>query len=193
MQGTTSPSDQELVEAARAGNLKSFEALVLRYQGLVHRFLFHFMRNGQDAEDITQETFVTFYRKLDHYKPQHSLKSWLLTMARNLAISQHRRKSAAPVDPEILASLVRDVAGSPEQEIMLREKVCEVQEAIGKLSDEMREVLVMRYMLDFPIQKVAEILEIPEGTAKSRAFQARNALRESLRCLAKAENRPVEA
>jgi RNA polymerase sigma-70 factor, ECF subfamily len=189
MQEQPTPRDQELVEAVRKGNLASFDTLVHRYQGIVHRFLFHFMRHSQDAEDVTQETFVTFYRKLDLYKPEHALKSWLLTMARNLAISHHRRRTAAPVDPEILADLVRDVASGPEHEVVLRERVREVQDALGRLPDEMREVLVMRYMLDFPIQKVAEVLNIPEGTAKSRAFQARAALKESLRCLAVAEDR----
>ena len=150
------------------------------------------MRNAQDAEDFTQETFVNFYRKLDQYKTEYSLKSWLLTMARNLAISHHRKKSAAPVDPTIIASLVSDVADSPEHAIVLRERATEVQAALGELGDDMREILIMRYMLDIPLQRIAEVMQIPEGTAKSRIFKARQVLRESLRCVVAAEERSLK-
>ena len=185
-------SDQVLVERSLQGNLSAFETLVQRYQAHVHRFLYHFMRHAQDAEDFTQETFVNFYRKLDRYKPGYSLKSWLLTMARNLAISHLRKKSAAPVDPTIMANLVREVASGPEKEIILQERVQDVQEALGRLDPDMREILIMRYMMDISLQEVAQALEIPEGTAKSRVFKARKLLRESLRCVSAAEDRSLQ-
>jgi len=173
-------SDQQLVESAKNGNLNDFEALVNRYQGIVFRFLYHFMGNHNDAEDFTQETFIHLYRKLSLYNPAQSFKTWLITMARNLAVSHYRKRSPTPIDPEIIADVVKDVVSGPEVEALIKESTREVQSALHRLSDEMREVLVMRYMLDFSIQKVAEALNIPEGTAKSRAFQARSELRAAL-------------
>lgn len=174
------PPDRDLVAATRAGRLDAFETLVDRYQGLVFRFLFHFMGHRDDAEDITQETFLQLFRKLDCYDPAQSLKAWLLTMARHLAISHHRRQTPAPLDPAVIGELVRDVVSGPEAEVLSRDEVRIVHEALHQLPDEYREVLVMRYLLDMPLQKVAEVLNIPEGTAKSRVFHARGLLRDAL-------------
>ncbi len=180
MPETPEITDQQLVEAARRGEGKAFEALVQKYQGMVFKFLYHFMGSQSDAEDLTQETFVNLYRKLDLFNPSLSFKSWVITMARNLAISFHRRQVPAPIDPEILSEVVKDTVSGPEGDVLSKENVREVQEILAKLPDEMREVLIMRYLLDFPLQKVAETLNIPEGTAKSRAFQARTELRNAL-------------
>ncbi len=180
MQIPGDPPDRDLVEATLAGRLSAFETLVDRYQELVFRFLFHFMGHRGDAEDVTQETFLQLFRKLDRYDPAQSLKAWLLTMARNLAISHHRRQTPAPLDPAVIGELVRDVVSGPEAEVLSRDEVRTVQEALHQLPDEFREVLVMRYLLDMPLQKVAETLNIPEGTAKSRVFHARTHLRDAL-------------
>jgi len=172
--------DSSLVEAVKAGDVGAFETLVKRHQTMVFRFLYHFMGERGAAEEITQETFLNLYRKLHRIQPGLSLKSWLIASARNLAISHHRKRRETPVDPEILGDILRDVVAGPEDEVVLRERAKSVQAALAALPDEMREVLIMRYMLDFPLQKIAETLDIPEGTAKSRAFQGRAALRDAL-------------
>jgi RNA polymerase sigma-70 factor (ECF subfamily) len=172
--------DRDLVAAALEGRLNAFEVLVNRYQGLIFKFLFHFMGHRGDAEDIAQETFLQLYRKLDRFDPAQSMKSWLLTMARHLAISHHRRQTPSPIDPAIISDLVRDVVSGPEAEVLQRDDIRIVQEALHQLPDEFREVLVMRYLMDFSLQKVAEVLNIPEGTAKSRVFHARQQLRDAL-------------
>jgi RNA polymerase sigma-70 factor (ECF subfamily) len=172
------PPDHVLLESSRKGDFKAFEVLVVRYQNMVFRFLFHFMGNATDAEDITQETFLNLYRKLHLYNSAQPFTSWLMTMARNLAISSHRKHTPTPLDPEIVAQAIKDICSGPETEILLREQAAEVHAALQKLPEQFREVLVMRYLLDIPLQDVAELLNIPEGTAKSRIFKARNELRE---------------
>ena len=178
MSFSNQPPDQTLLEAAKKGDLKSFESLILRYQGMVYRFLFHFMGNGSDAEDITQETFLNLYRKLSLHNSAQPFSSWLITMARNLAISYHRRRIPTPLAPEIISSAIKDTCSGPELEIVLREDIAELHLALQKLPEGLREVLIMRYLLDIPLQEVAELLNIPEGTAKSRVFKARNELRD---------------
>ncbi len=180
MQQSDETSDRDLVAEALQGRVAAFEVLVQRYQGLVFKFLFHFTGHRGDAEDVTQETFLQFYRKLPQYDAARPLKAWLFTMARHLAISLHRRQAPAPIDPAIIGDLVRDVATGPEAEVLERDDVRVVQETLHQLADEFREVLVMRYLLDMPLQKVAEVLNVPEGTVKSRVFHARNQLREAL-------------
>jgi len=173
-------SGQELVQTTLNGDLRAFETLVNKYQEVVFGFLFHFMGHRGDAEDVTQEAFLQLFRKLSMFDPAQSLKSWLLTMARNLAISYHRQNVPTPLDPEIIAGVIKDIVSGPEAELLLRESITEVQQALQKLQDEFREVLILRYLMDYPIQKVAEILNIPLGTVKSRVFHARNELRRTL-------------
>ena len=180
MKQSTLPNLQSLLESAKKGDLKAFEELILHHQGLVYHFLFHFMGNADDAADITQETFINVYRKLSQYNQSQPFTSWLMTIARNLAISHHRKHSATPIDPEILANVIKDFVAGPEVEIVTREDCQELRNALQRLPDQLREVLVMRYLLDIPLQQIAEMLGIPEGTAKSRIFKARQDLREIL-------------
>jgi len=178
MSSSNQPPDHALLEAAKKGDLKSFETLILRYQGMVYRFLFHFMGNGSDAEDLTQETFLNLYRKLSLHNSAQPFSSWLITMARNLAISYHRKRAPTPLDPDIISAAIKDICSGPESEIVLREDIAELHLGLQKLPEALREVLIMRYLMDIPLQEVAELLNIPEGTAKSRVFKARNELRD---------------
>ena len=173
-------TDQQLIEQVKSGQLKSFEALVIRHQGMVFRFLFHFMGNQADAEDITQETFITVHRKLHQHNPAQSFKSWMMTIARNLAISFHRKRSPTPLDPSKLADAVKGCSPAPEEYLLLKEAGTEVHEALSELPDISREVLIMHYLLDLPLQSVSELLNIPEGTVKSRLFKARKQIRAKL-------------
>ncbi|OQA05514.1 MAG: ECF RNA polymerase sigma factor SigW [bacterium ADurb.Bin374] len=174
------PPDGELVREALRGNMHAFEMLVSRHHQGVYRFLFHFMGNAADAEDITQETFLNIHRKLKSHNPAQSFTSWMITIARNLAISHHRRRTPSPLDPALLAAAIKDVTPTPESELLAKEAGEEVHAALQRLPEEIREVLIMRYLMDIPLQHVAEMLNIPEGTAKSRLFKARNALREQM-------------
>jgi len=177
---SSGPSDSELIQDALRGDAHAFEMLVQRHHSVIYRFLYHFMGNPSDAEDITQETFLNIHRKLRSHNPAQSFCSWIMTIARNLAISHHRRRTPAPLDPAMLAAAIKDVTPNPEQELLAKEAGEEVHMALQRLPAETREILIMRYILDIPLQGVAELLNIPEGTAKSRVFKARNALREQL-------------
>ncbi|HNW37001.1 MAG TPA: RNA polymerase sigma factor [Candidatus Ozemobacteraceae bacterium] len=174
------PSDSDLIRNTLRGDDRAFETLVHRHHSIIYRFLYHFMGNPSDAEDITQETFLNIHRKLRSHNPAQSFNSWIMTIARNLAISYHRRRTPAPLDPAMLAAAIKDVTPNPEQELLAKEAGEEVHLALQRLPAETREILIMRYILDIPLQGVAELLNIPEGTAKSRVFKARNALREQL-------------
>lgn len=171
------PPDSELIGESLKGNDHAFETLVRRHQTGVYRFLYHFMGNGPDAEDITQETFLNIHRKLRSHNPAQSFTSWMITIARNLAISHHRRRTPTPLDPLMLASAIKGVTPTPESELLAKEAGEEVHSALQRLPEDIREVLIMRYLMDISLQEVAELLNIPEGTAKSRLFKARNALR----------------
>ena len=172
------PSDNECLAGVRAGDEKAFSTLVQRYQGIVYRYLFHFMGNAQEAEDMTQEAFLMLFRKVHLHDPHQAFQSWLITMARNLAISHHRKKTPISLSPEIINIAIRDISPGPEGASELKETTAELHLAIQKLSEELRDVVIFRYLLGIPLQDVAKLLEIPEGTAKSRLFKARQDLRD---------------
>lgn len=180
MKPTPDVSDQVLLQGILGGDLDAFEALVGRHQGMVYRFLFHFLGNATDAEDITQETFLLVHRKAALHNPALSFRAWLMTIARNLAVSHRRKSVPRPLDPAVLAGVIRDVSPAPEREVLLREDATQVHACLARLPDQHREILVMRYLLDLPLHEVAELLNIPEGTAKSRLFKARAELRDLL-------------
>ncbi len=181
-------SDAECVAASRRGDHQAFGQLIQRYQALVYRFLYHFTGNAGDAEDLTQETFLNLYRKLDLHDPKRKFSAWLVTMARNLAVSQHRRRMPTPLAPEIVAEAIRDVLPGPESTLLWQETANELHLAIRKLPEDLREAVIFRYLLDLQINEIAGLLDLPEGTVKSRVFKARQELRDTL---ARLDHRPA--
>ncbi|OIP28693.1 hypothetical protein AUK22_03870 [bacterium CG2_30_54_10] len=179
--------DRFLIERSKSGDLGAFEALARKFQGLVFRFLFHFLGSASDAEDLTQETFLIVYRKLSQHDSAHSFPAWLMAIARNLAISYKRKNIPFPLDPAVIASVIKDVCPAPERELLMKEAAQEVHDSLAKLPEIHREILVMRYLLDLPLNEVALLLNIPEGTAKSRLFKAWNELKELLESYRPAE------
>lgn len=172
--------EPRLVEEAKKGSLQAFEGIVRHYQGPIFRFLFHFTGHPGEAEDVAQETFLMVHRKLHLHQTGQPFTGWLFTIARNLAVSHHRKRAPAPYDPEVVAAAIRDVTDSPEEALLMKEAADELHHSLQRLPEEFREVLILRYILDLPLQDVAQLLDIPEGTAKSRVFKARNHLREVL-------------
>lgn len=178
MSESVRPIDPRLVEDAKRGNLQAFEGIIRHYQDHIFRFLFHFTGHPSEAEDVAQETFLMVHRKLHLHQSGQPFTGWLFTIARNLAVSHHRKRAPAPYDPEVVAGAIRDVSDSPEEALLMKEAADEVHLSLQRLPEEFREVLILRYLLDLPLQDVAQLLEIPEGTAKSRVFKARNQLRD---------------
>ncbi len=174
------PEERSLIERSLRGDLKAFETLVRKHQEMVFRFLLHFAGNASDAEDLTQETFLLVHRKLSQHNPAQSFSSWMISIARNLALSHHRKRIPTPLDPTVLGAAIKTCVPGPENEILMKEAGSQVHLAIQHLPDHLREVVILHYILDRPLEVVAELLNIPEGTAKSRLFKARAEMKEAL-------------
>jgi RNA polymerase sigma-70 factor (ECF subfamily) len=161
--------DPELIRAAGAGDRLAFEELVRAYQAHVWRFLRHLLGDPALAEDITQETFVRVYRKLDTFRFRSKFSTWVFQVARNAGIdalrSRRRRERLAPlVEPQIM---------DPARENELR---IELEAALQSLSPKLREAFVMIEALGLSYQEAARAIGIPEGTVKSRVHNAREQL-----------------
>tara|TARA_B100001250_G_C19704522_1_gene746324 strand:+ start:364 stop:1035 length:672 start_codon:yes stop_codon:yes gene_type:complete len=183
--------DEELMELYREGDLKAFRTLMKRHERKVYNFIFRFIGDRERANDLLQETFLRVVKQRGSYTRRAKFTTWIFTMARNLSIDElrkrkHRRHKSLQQptsSSEGARTLLEKLPGSSEggfdhtdaQEIKRR-----VGAAIDELSDEQREVFVMRQMQQLPFREIAEIIGEKENTVKSRMRYALEHLRLAL-------------
>jgi RNA polymerase sigma-70 factor (ECF subfamily) len=193
---TASQADESaLVEQARAGDVSAFGRLVTRYQDRVLNTCWRVCGDVDDAQDLTQEAFLRAFESFESFRSGSRFYTWLFRIAVNLSIS-HRRRSGRRVtlslhgpDGEWLgdhqaAGLTRagdDRADDPVSRLAARERGQAVVDELNELDDEYRTVLVLRDVEGFDYQQIAEVLEIPVGTVKSRLHRGRMELRDRLK------------
>jgi len=170
-------TDNELVERARAGDARSYEELVRRYERLVGRVLYSYAGRDAAVEDLVQETFLRAYDRLSTFNPEYRFKTWLLAIANNLGIDTlRRRRDVVEFNPEVHGRVVR----GPEVVATEAERAKSVQEAVMTLPETYSVPLVLRYAEGLTYAEIAEILGITVPALKSRLFRARNMLAERL-------------
>lgn len=179
--------DWELVAQAQQGDLHAFAALVARYQTPVVHFCQRMTGSIEDAEEVAQECFVRLFRHLARLEPQARFSTVVFGIARNLALNHLRdrgrrgRHLARPLEqaPESRA----DAQAAPDRQARLREIEAALEAAIGQLSAEHREVLLMREMQGMDYETIAGIAGCRVGTVKSRLARARDQLRMRLEAM----------
>ena len=165
-----------------------FLELVHEHKARVYQHTLYLLGNREDAEDITQETFIKGWQHRTKLRPK-TARSWLLKCAQNLCFNLLKRnKFQVPLaegDDAELETLMHTHSNqsqpSPDEVVIQQELKESVQCAIRKLPPDMRAVIVMREMDGMSFKEIAEVLEQPEGTVKSTVFRARKRLRELLR------------
>lgn len=184
--------EAELIEQCRQGVRPAFDALVLRYQDRIFNTVWRICGNRSEAEDLTQEAFVKALQAIDRFDGRSGFYTWLFRIATNLALSERRRAarrqtysldSAGPEDDRggLPADQRPGAPGAePEARACADESHALVLAALASLDQEHRAVVVLRDMESFGYEEIAEILEVPIGTVKSRLHRARMALREKL-------------
>jgi RNA polymerase sigma-70 factor, ECF subfamily len=186
--------DAELLGLARSGDRAAYGQIVVRYQDRLYNGLLRMVGDGEEARELTQETFTRGLSNISSFRGESSAYTWLFRIAMNLAISALRQSSRRRVfslddssggdhdDGDGQASRLRDrLTAQPADILESREQHEQVLAALGRLDPEHRAVLVMRDIEGFDYQQMAEVLVLPLGTLKSRLFRARLALREELK------------
>ncbi|HMP77864.1 MAG TPA: sigma-70 family RNA polymerase sigma factor [Pirellulaceae bacterium] len=188
--------DQRLIAETLAGDCQAFGRLVAKYQDRLLGSMCAMVRNESDAQDIVQDALVMAFRKLHLFSGRSSFYTWLFQVARNVAISKLRsQKRTVSLDgsPHDSANggpmTVEDRGPSPEDHLRREEDVELLRAALCRLSEEFRAILVLREMDDMDYEQIAEVLEIPVGTVRSRLHRARAQLRVELESLMKAAER----
>ena len=177
----------ELVRRAHAGDGIAWEEIVTAFSRRVFNLAYRFTSNVEAAEDLTQEVFIRVYRSLDQYDPkQGDLANWLMRLARNLIIDDYRHRQRNPQNS--MADAVDDhqyhlraVGGGAQKEMERRELASQVQEGIDKLPADLKTCVILRDIEELTYQEIVEVLQIPEGTVKSRINRGRIELAKILR------------
>lgn len=169
----TEIADAALVQRCRSGDQRSFERLLDRYERQLYGAAFRILHDREDAIDVTQTAFMRAYEHLDRYDPAQPFRSWLYRIAVNEALDQVRARRPS----EVLLEEMPDHRDSPDQQALREEGEQALQSALMYLKIEHRKVIVLKHLQGLSYEEVAQILDCPVKTVKSRLFTARQALR----------------
>ena len=178
-----SDGDDKLVKRAKKGDSRAFDLLVLKYQGRVAQLVYRYLNNAAEVEDVTQEAFIKAYRALPNFRGDSAFYTWLYRIAANAAknhlVALGRRPTS---DMALDDSEVFDVPGrlkdreSPDEVVMGQQLEAFISRSIEELPVDLRAALILRELEGLSYEEIAEVLECPIGTVRSRIFRAREAI-----------------
>ncbi len=185
----TREEEWRLVQAVLAGKKDAYEALVAANEKRIYTLMLRMTGSPEDAMDLSQEAFLRVYLSLRSYRGDSSFGVWMYRIAHNVCIDFLRRKQKFRITPLIFHSQeegekereIEDPKPQPEAQVLQEERRAAVQKALLSLSNEHREILVMRDINGYSYQEIGAALGISEGTVKSRIARGRQKLAEILR------------
>lgn len=177
-------NELDIVRRAQSGDHNAFEQLVHEYEKRVYNLAFRMCKNEQDALDLSQDIFVRVFKSLAFFKERSSFSTWLYSIASNACIDFSRRQKKHktlpleyPDDDGDQSTLeIPDLRYEPEQEYERQALREDIASALTNLSDEHREILILREINGLSYQEICEALDISCGTVKSRICRARESL-----------------
>lgn len=172
--------DAQLVQQCLRGDTPAWEELVRRHTRRIYNLCYRFTSNRQEAEDMTQEVFLRVYKTLGSYRAVHGgFTTWMTSVTRNLLIDHYRRtkrdRLTDSLDDEESghAEQIPSHFRTPDQMAMAGQLGEQVQRALGKLSPDLREAVILRDLQGLEYREIQDVLQVPEGTVKSRINRGR--------------------
>jgi len=186
--------EDPFIEKLKRGDAAAFEKLVNERSGEIYGLLYRLTENGEEARDLTQETFLRAFQSINHFRGESDLRTWIYRIAINQARNRwrwwrrRRREATVSIDePEIgggrlglVATLKSPTARDPEQHTLQNERERALQKALSGLRRVYREAVVLRDIEGFAYEEIANTLNISVGTVKSRLARGRQELRRKL-------------
>lgn len=193
--------DANLVKKSQKGDRTAFNELVRRHQRRVYNLCYRILGSREEAEDVAQDVFVTVYKSIKDFRGDSALTTWIHTIATNhcknrLKYLKRRRyfqtnsidEAVETDDGDMKREYASDEFYSPEEEMERYETGAQIEKAINELDEEYKIVIVLRDVQGLSYQEIADILDLKEGTVKSRIHRARLELQGKLRHLIEAED-----
>lgn len=184
-------ADQLLVERVQAGDLRAFDLLVRRYQTRITAVISRFVKDWSECQDVAQESFIRAYRAIGNFRGDSQFYTWLykiaVNTAKNYLVAQKRRPPSDDVQVEDAEHFdvgfqMKDSA-TPERELMRQEIERTVLSTVEALPEELRTAITLREIDGLSYEEIAQKMDCPIGTVRSRIFRAREAIDEQLRPL----------
>jgi RNA polymerase sigma-70 factor (ECF subfamily) len=180
--------EKELVQQAAAGDRSAFEQLVVRYQIPIYNLTLRMVGNEDDAFDLAQEAFLRAWRGLPDFRTESSFSTWLYRLASNVCIDFLRQKKRSKIvslnfvdaDEEEQTMEFPDPSPSPETQSIQADERSRIEQALNELEPEYRETLTLCALHGLSYIEIAEIMDVPAGTVKSRLSRAREKMRKKL-------------
>lgn len=171
-------TDSELIREIKDGNIELYSDLMRRYQRRIMAFIYHMLKSAKLellAEDLCSETFYKAYRSLHTFREiEATFSTWLYTIARNTVLSELRKQKATMVSmEEVNLEPIASNETTPEQQLLLNERMNMVRSAISKLPEKQRSALILREYEQLEYQEIASILGQTVSSVKSLLFRAR--------------------
>jgi len=173
-------SDEVLIGRIAKGDRLAMQVLFARHHVRVYRFVLRLVGNPTTAEDLISEVFLDVWRQADRFEGRSAVSTWMLAIARFKALSALRKRPDEELDEETAAT-IEDTADTPEVALEKKDKSTVLRQCLEKLSPEHKEIIDLVYYHEKSVEKVAEIVGIPENTVKTRMFYARKKLAELLK------------
>jgi len=167
-------SESEVIRQVKKGNREAYQVIVERYMQRAYYIALGFVRNSQDAMDISQDSFIKAFRKIKRFDPEKSFFPWFYKLLKNLCLDHIKRRSRVQEIPLDEARILNEKREDREmKEILWR--------GIETLSFEQKEVIILRYFQQFSYKEIAEITAKPVGTVMSSLFYAKKRLKEAIK------------
>lgn len=169
--------DEALVALIAQRDKGALQALYSRHHVRVYRFALRFLNDEAAAEDIVSEVFIDVWRQAERFERRSQVSTWLFAIARNKALSILRRRSVEELDDEV-AEFIEDPSDSPEAAMQKKQRASVLQDCLTHLSPAHREIVDLVYYHEKTIEEVADIIDVPANTVKTRMFYARKRIAE---------------
>ena len=191
-------TDQQLVEKVQAGDKRAFDLLVIKYQPRILGLVSRYVNDSHEVQDVTQEAFIKAYRALPRFRGDSAFYTWLYRIAINTAknhlVARGRRPPGTDIEIEDAehfenGGALRDME-NPENNLFSRELAEVVKNAISDLPDDLRTAVTLREFDGLSYEDIAEVMDCPVGTVRSRIFRAREAIDKKVRAQVDGENLP---
>ncbi|MBT5412788.1 MAG: RNA polymerase sigma factor RpoE [Cellvibrionales bacterium] len=182
-------SDDQLVARVQKGDKRAFDLLVLKHQFKVHAIVSKYVKDYDEVNDVVQETFIKTYRALEAFRGESAFYTWLYRIAvntsKNYLLARNRRPPSFDVDlgdaeNAELSSQLQNL-DSPDNILSRNELETVIDVAIKGLPADLRNALILREFEDLSYEQIADIMDCPVGTVRSRIFRAREALEEKIK------------
>jgi RNA polymerase sigma-70 factor (ECF subfamily) len=176
--------DEELVAKVQRGDKVAFDFLVIKYQHKIIQLVNGYVKDPSEAQDVAQEVFIKAYRALGNFRGEAAFYTWLykiaINTAKNYLLSRARRNSNSHVDiqdAEVLeqAQQLRNIE-TPERQLLNEEIIDTIKAVIDNLPEDMRTAIILREFEGMSYEEIAEAMDCPVGTIRSRIFRARDAI-----------------